>query len=78
MKTALQILLGLTLCAIVIFVVIHSSFPIFWEREGPEPLVYSMTWHSAVMLVVLLAVTQGISFLVCYRIRKPAASSTSR
>lgn len=69
MKTVLQVLAGLVLCVGIGAVLIYSSLPIFWEHEDLQPLVYSITWRSGVMLVVLLAVTQGISFLAFRRVR---------
>jgi hypothetical protein len=64
MKTILQVLFGLALCVGIGAVLIYSSLPIFWEHEDLQPHVYSFTWRSGVMLAALLAVTQGISFLV--------------
>jgi hypothetical protein len=69
MKTVLQVLVGLVLCVGIGAVLIYSSLPIFWEHEDLQPHVYSLTWRSDVMLVVLLAVTQGISFLIFRRVR---------
>jgi hypothetical protein len=70
MKTVLQVLIGLVLCVGIGGVLIYSSLPIFWEHEEPlQPHVYSLTWRSGVMLVALLAVTQGISFLSFRRVR---------
>lgn len=63
MKTVFQVLVGLALCVGIGAALIYSSLPIFWEHEDLQPHVYSITWRSGVMLVVLLAVTQGISFL---------------
>jgi hypothetical protein len=69
MKTVLQVLFGLVLCVGVGAVLIYSNLPIFWEREDLQPHVYFLTWRSGVMLVVLLAISQGISFLVFRRVR---------
>jgi hypothetical protein len=69
MKTVLQVLVGLVLSVGIGAVLIYSSLPIFWEREDLQPHVYSLTWRSGVMLVLLLAVTQGISFLAFRRVR---------
>ncbi len=70
MKTLLQVLVGLALCAAMGYVLIFSSIPLFWEHEEPlQSHVYSVTWRSGVMLVVLLAVTQAISFMLFRRIR---------
>ena len=71
MKTLLQVLGGLVLCAATGYTLIYySKIPIFWEHEEPlDPGVYSLTWRSGVMLVVLLAVTQAVSFMIFRRIR---------
>jgi hypothetical protein len=70
MKTVLQVLVGLVLCVGIGAVLIYSSLPMFWEHEEPlQAHVYSLTWRSGVMLVVLLAVTQGLSFLAFRRVR---------
>jgi hypothetical protein len=65
-KTVMQVLVGLALCAALVYVLIyHSNMPCFWEQETPgDPLVYSITWRSYTMLAVLLALTQVISFAV--------------
>jgi len=65
MKTILQVLVGLALCAVIGYALAYSSMPFFWEHEEPlQPHVCSITWRSGVVLVLLLAATQGISFLV--------------
>jgi flagellar basal body-associated protein FliL len=66
MKTILQVLFGLALCAVAGYVLIYySKVPLLWEHEELlDPGVYSLTWRSGVVLVLLLAATQGISFLV--------------
>ncbi len=71
MKTILQVLFGLALCAVVGYVLIYyTNVPLLWEHEELlDPGVYSLTWRSGVMLVLLLASTQGISFLVFRRLR---------
>jgi hypothetical protein len=53
MKTVLQVLAGLVLCIGIGEVLIYSSLPIFWEHEDLQPHVYSLTWRSDVMLVLL-------------------------
>jgi hypothetical protein len=69
MMTVAQVLVGLVLCVGIGAVLIYSRLPIFWEHEDLQPHVYSITWRSGVMLVVLLALTQGISFLIFRRVR---------
>jgi hypothetical protein len=70
MKTALQVLVGLGLWVATTAVLIYSSLPIFWEHEERLQVhVYPITWRSGVLAVLLLAITQAISFLVFRRIR---------
>ena len=76
MKTVLKVLFGLALCVGIGAVLIYSSLPIFWEHEDLQPHVYSITWRSGVMLVALLAVTQGVSFLVFRLVRRWRHHST--
>lgn len=70
-KIIFQVLLGLALCAVAGYVLIYyTKVPLLWEHEELlDPGVYSLTWRSGVMLVVLLAITQGISFVVFRCIR---------
>ena len=68
MKAVLQVLVGLVLWVAIGAVLIYSSLPIFWEHE--ERLQFHVsTWRSGVFAVLLLAVTQAISFLVFRCIR---------
>jgi hypothetical protein len=70
MKTVFQVLVGLILWVATGAVLIYSSLPIFWEHEERLQFhVYPITWRSGVLAVLLLAVTQAISFLVFRRIR---------
>jgi hypothetical protein len=47
---------------------LYSSVPLFWEQED-QPHVYSITWRSDFVFLLLVAITQGISFLIFRRIR---------
>ncbi len=70
MKAVLQVLVGLVLWVAIGAVLIYSSLPIFWEHEERLQFhVYPITWRSGVLAVLLLAVTQAISFLVFRCIR---------
>jgi hypothetical protein len=68
MKAVLQILLGLALCIVIAVWLIYSSFSFFWESRYPDGS-NPITWRSDMVLLLLLAITQGISFLVFRRIR---------
>jgi hypothetical protein len=48
---------------------LRSNFHMFWEHED-EPLVYSITWRSALVLLVLLAAPHGASYLTSLSIKR--------
>jgi len=76
MKTAIKIFTGLVMCIATAALLIYSSLPIFWEQEDPlQAHVYSITWRSGVMLILLLAITQGIAFVIFRHVRWPGSSS---
>jgi hypothetical protein len=74
-RIALQVLFGAVLCMAIAIWLFCSSLPLFWEHEDPQPHVYSITWRSDVMFLLLLAVTQAISFFVFRRIGTTIHSS---
>jgi hypothetical protein len=81
-RIALQVLSGLVLCAGVAAWLIYSSRSFFWETRYPDGS-NPITWRSDLVLLLLLAITQGISFLVFHRIRlsgprPPAGPTVSR
>jgi hypothetical protein len=57
------------LCMGSAFWLLRSNFPMFWEHED-EPLVYSITWRSAVALLVLLATPYCASYLAAHSIKR--------
>jgi hypothetical protein len=68
---ALQVLSGLILCIISIWILLYSSLAFFWEHEYSVPDAgVPITWRSKLMLVVFLIITQGVVFLVFRFIRK--------
>jgi cell division protein FtsW (lipid II flippase) len=70
LKTVLQVLVGLVLWVAIGVVLIYSSLPVFWEHEERLQFhVYPITWRSGLLAVLLLVVTQVISFLLFRRIR---------
>ncbi len=78
MKTLLQVLVGLALCAAIGYGLAYSSIAFFWEHEDPlQPYVESITWRSGVALVVLLVITQAISFFIFRRTRLGRTSAAS-
>ena len=66
MKTVMQVLVGLALCAALVYVLIYYfEIPMFWEHEKlGDPIAPSITWRSYAVLTVLLASTQVVSFAV--------------
>jgi len=70
MRTLVQVVAGLALCAILTGVLLYSNLPIFWEHEGPQPHVYSITWHSWLMLAALVALTQVASFTLVKKLSR--------
>jgi hypothetical protein len=71
---ALQVLCGLVLFMAVAGSLIYSSLSFFWETRYPDGS-NPITWRSDVVLLLLLAITQGISF-VAFRSRRPPAGTT--
>jgi hypothetical protein len=63
MRKLFQVALGATLCIGIAAGLIYSPFSLFWEHED-EPHVYSITWRSAIVLLVLVLLTQWISRLI--------------
>jgi len=72
MRVTLQILVGLALWVSVVALLTYSTFPFFWEHED-APHVYSLTWHSAIVALMLLAVSQWIAARIVRMICKPEA-----
>lgn len=71
-KVFFQVLAGLAMGAAVSVWLVYSSVPIFWEHEDPQQHdVYSLTWRSALMFFLIVAATQGFSFLMFRWRRKP-------
>ena len=59
---ALQVFFGLICCMAIAGYLIYSSHSFFWETpypDGSNPI----TWRSGLLFLLLLAMTQGISFL---------------
>jgi hypothetical protein len=70
----LEVLFGLALCAAVATWLIFSSHSFFWEAQYPDGSS-PITWRSDLVLLFLLALTQGVSFVIFHRFRpaKPSA-----
>lgn len=68
-RIALRIFLGLVLCFGVATLILYSSFSFSWEPKDPEGM-FPLTWRSDAIILLLLSITQGLSFLV-FRLAKP-------
>jgi len=69
-----EVLVGVVLCAAVASWLIFSSHSFFWEARYPDGSS-PITWRSDLVLLVLLALTQGVSFMIFQRLRpgRPSA-----
>jgi hypothetical protein len=65
MKTIFQVVVGAALCLAIAAGLVYRPFPVFWEHEDQlQPHVYSITWRSAVLLLLLVVLTQWIAHLL--------------
>lgn len=71
-RIALQVLFGVIFCMAIGVWLLYSGIPMFWEHEDSQPNVYPITWRSDLMFLLLLAATQGVSFLIFHRLRRVA------
>jgi hypothetical protein len=77
---ARQVLFGFVLCLATAIGFFYSSLPLFWEQhhaDPAEPGMYLVTWRSDLALLFLLALTQGISFVI-FRWNKLTGAVKSR
>ena len=61
-RIALRVFLGLVLCVGIATLILYSSFSFSWEPKDPEG-TFPLTWRSNVVILLLLSITQGFSFL---------------
>ena len=59
----LEVLVGVVLCGIIASWLVLSSHSLFWEARYPDGS-NPITWRSCVVLMTLLVITEGASFLV--------------
>jgi hypothetical protein len=72
----LQVLVGVFLC-ISAAIGFLTRLPIFWERED-QPLVYSITWRSSVAFLIMLVLSEGVSYCVFRWIRSGHRKTTAK
>jgi len=77
MRKFFQTILGAALCIGIVAGIVYSPLPLFWEHED-QPLVYSITWRSGVVLLLLVLLTQLISHFLftCYGKHRKQESKT--
>jgi drug/metabolite transporter (DMT)-like permease len=61
-RIALKLFLGMVLCVGIATLILYSSYSFSWEPKDPEG-TFPLTWRSDVVILLLLSVTQGLSFL---------------
>jgi hypothetical protein len=65
MKTIFQVLVGAALCLAMAVGLVYGPSPVFWEHEDQlQPHVYSITWRSAALFLLLVILTQWIAHLL--------------
>lgn len=75
-RIALEVFLGLVLCVGIATLILYSSFSFSWEPKGPEG-TFPLTWRSDVVVLLLVSVTQGLSFLAFHVMRSHSRSQRS-
>lgn len=65
---ALPFFFGVALCLAIGVSLYYSRFVFFWETSYPDGS-YPITWRSDLVLLLLMSVAQGISFLAVRWIR---------
>ncbi len=73
-RTALPVFAGLVLCVLFAIPVLYSNAAFSWERHSPNG-TFTVGWRSDGLFLLLLAATQGISFLTFRRIRRVGNAS---
>jgi hypothetical protein len=60
---ALRVFLGLSLSIAVAIVLFGASFAFCWEPHNPDG-TFRLTWRSDLIILALISIAQGISFLI--------------
>jgi hypothetical protein len=61
-RIALQVLVGMALCISTAVLLDYSSLAYSWESHNSDG-TFPLTWRTNVVLLLLLSITQGLSFL---------------
>ena len=67
-RIAFQVLVGMALCIATAVLSDSSNLDYSWESHNSDG-TYSLTWRTNVVLLLLLSMTQGLSFLAFHLIR---------
>ena len=75
---AVQVFVGLGICILAAISLFDSSFAFRWEVHDPDG-TYLLTWKSDLVIIVLVSISQGASFLILrlievWRRRHPEAT----
>jgi drug/metabolite transporter (DMT)-like permease len=68
-RIALQVFSGTVCCIVITALLVHSSYAFDWESKTSDGF-FSLTWRSDIVILLLLSVTQGLSFLAFRWIRR--------
>jgi hypothetical protein len=60
---ALRVFVGLGMCIMASIYLFYSSFAFRWEPHNADG-TWPITWRSDLVILALISVTQGISFLI--------------
>jgi len=67
-RIALRVFLGLALCAAITTCLLYSIYSFSWELQGSDG-TFLLTWRTDGVILLLLSITQGLSFLAFRLIR---------
>jgi hypothetical protein len=67
-RIALRVFLGLALCAAIATCLLYSIYSFSWELQESDG-TFLLTWRSDGVILLLLSITQGLSFLAFRLIR---------
>ncbi|MGB8031923.1 MAG: hypothetical protein WCF30_19900 [Terracidiphilus sp.] len=59
----LRVFVGLGICIVAAISLFASSFAFRWEVHDPDG-TFLLTWKSDLVIIVLVAISQGVSFLI--------------
>ena len=73
-KAAIQIVIGITVTAVICLVFLYTSAPIFWETRYPDGS-YPISWRSGLAFLLFLAVGQLVGGFAMRSVGRPGRRS---